>query len=60
MEVQDDIDAIIAKGEERTAELQRKYQQFNTLDELNNFRDESMGTYQFEGAEFGEKRRDLP
>ena len=57
MEVKDDIDAIIAQGEERTAELQRKYQQFNTLDELNKFRDESMGTYQFEGEEFGEKRK---
>lgn len=57
MEVQDDIDEIIARGEERTAELQRKYQQFTSLDELTNFKGESGTAYEFEGEQFGNKRK---
>ncbi|KAL4401794.1 chromatin remodeling complex Adenosinetriphosphatase [Malassezia pachydermatis] len=50
MEVKDDIDEIIAKGEARTAELQAKYQQFTSLDELTNLRSES--TYEWEGEQY--------
>ena len=39
--VQDDIDAILARGEHKTAELQAKYAQFTSLDDLNTFRSES-------------------
>lgn len=47
--IDDDIDAIISRGEERTHELQEKYQSFN-LDDLNNFRSES--TLEWEGQDF--------
>lgn len=56
MDVQDDIDKIISRGEERTAELQRKYQQFTSLDELTNFKSEG-GAYEWEGEQFGNKRK---
>lgn len=49
MEVKDDIDAIIAQGEARTAELQAKYQQFTSLDELTNLRNDS--TYGWDGEQ---------
>ena len=51
MDIRDDIDAIIARGEERTAELQRKYQQFNSLDELNTFRSDG-SAFEWEGEQF--------
>ncbi|WFC98297.1 hypothetical protein MYAM1_001022 [Malassezia yamatoensis] len=57
LNVQDDIDEIISRGEERTAELQRKYQQFNNLDELTNFKSESGTAYEWEGEQFGNKRK---
>ncbi|WFD31513.1 hypothetical protein MSPP1_002551 [Malassezia sp. CBS 17886] len=56
MDVQDDINEIISRGEERTAELQRKYQQFTNLDDLSNLRSEST-TYEWEGEHFGGKKR---
>ncbi|WFD36168.1 hypothetical protein MCUN1_003044 [Malassezia cuniculi] len=40
-DVQDDIDAILARGEHKTAELQAKYEKFTNLDDLNNFKSES-------------------
>lgn len=49
MLIDDDIDAIISRGEERTQALQEKYQSFN-LDDLNNFRSES--TLEWEGQDF--------
>ncbi|KAK4684402.1 hypothetical protein P7C73_g5775, partial [Tremellales sp. Uapishka_1] len=57
MLIDEDIDAIIAKGEERTAELNSKYVGLN-LDDLNNFKSESM-VNTWEGQEFGNKRKNL-
>lgn len=48
--IDDDIDAIIKRGEERTSQLQDKYQQLN-LDDLNNFKSEST-TLEWEGQDF--------
>lgn len=39
--IDDDIDEIISRGEERTKELNSKYEGLN-LDDLNNFKSESM------------------
>jgi SWI/SNF-related matrix-associated actin-dependent regulator of chromatin subfamily A member 5 len=50
--IDDDIDAIIKRGEERTTALQDKYQSLN-LDDLNNFKSES--TMQWEGQDFSNK-----
>lgn len=44
-----DIDAIIQQGEERTAELNSKYEGLN-FDDLNNFKSDSM--LQWEGEDF--------
>ena len=46
--IDDDIDNIIKKGEERTAELNSKYEGLN-FDDLNNFKSDSM--LQWEGEE---------
>lgn len=48
--VQDDIDAILARGEHKTAELQAKYEKFTNLDDLNNFKSESTVTVQSDDA----------
>lgn len=47
--IDDDIDAIIHRGEERTAELNSKYETLN-FDDLNNFKSDSM--LQWEGEDF--------
>lgn len=47
--IDDDIDAIINRGEERTQALQDKYSALN-LDDLNNFKSES--TMEWEGQDF--------
>ena len=47
--IDEDIDAIILQGEERTAELNSKYETFN-FDDLNNFKSDSM--LQWEGEDF--------
>lgn len=44
-----DIDEIIQHGEERTAELNQKYETLN-FDDLNNFKSDSM--LQFEGEDY--------
>lgn len=53
MLIDDDIDAIIRRGEERTAELNAKYQGLD-LDALNNFRSESL-VNQWEGEDYTAK-----
>ncbi|KAI5120574.1 hypothetical protein M0805_002524 [Coniferiporia weirii] len=53
--VDEDIDAIIQRGEERTAELNSKYEGLN-FDDLNNFKSESV--MQWEGEE-GKNRQNL-
>lgn len=49
MLIDGDIDKIIQHGEERTAELNQKYEGLN-FDDLNNFKSDSM--LQFEGEDF--------
>lgn len=48
--VNDDIDAIIALGEQRTADLQSKYDALN-FEDLNNFKSEAM-VQSWEGEDF--------
>lgn len=50
MMVDDDIEAIIAKGEERTLELNSKYEQLN-LEDLSNFKSDA-SVQQWEGEDF--------
>ena len=50
MVVNDDIDAIIQQGEERTAELNSKYEGLN-LEDLNNFKSDA-SVQQWEGEDF--------
>lgn len=45
----DDIDKIIQMGEERTAELNSKYETLN-FDDLNNFKSDSMLQWEGEGS----------
>jgi SWI/SNF-related matrix-associated actin-dependent regulator of chromatin subfamily A member 5 len=57
--VDDDIDAIIAAGEERTVELNNRYEGLN-FDDLSNFKSEST-LQQWDGEDFraGKKRLNL-
>ena len=48
--INDDIDAIITRGEERTAEINSKYEGLN-FEDLNNFKSDSM-LQQWEGEDF--------
>lgn len=48
--VNDDIDAIIARGEERTSELNSKYESLN-FDDLSNFKSEA-SVREWEGEDF--------
>lgn len=57
MMVDDDIDEIIRRGEEKTSELNKKYQGLD-LDALNNFRSESL-INQWEGEDFAAKRKSM-
>jgi SWI/SNF-related matrix-associated actin-dependent regulator of chromatin subfamily A member 5 len=50
MLIDEDIDEIIRKGEDKTAELQKKYADLD-LDALNNFKSESM-VNQWEGEDY--------
>jgi SWI/SNF-related matrix-associated actin-dependent regulator of chromatin subfamily A member 5 len=56
MLVEDDIDEIIRRGEERTAELNSKYAGLN-FDDLANFKSEMNTTTSWEGEEFGRKTK---
>ena len=55
MLIDDDIDEIIKRGEEKTAEINSKYAGLD-LDALNNFKSESM-VQTWEGEEFSGKVR---
>ncbi|KAG8920929.1 hypothetical protein FRC03_005426 [Tulasnella sp. 419] len=55
--VDDDIEAIIAKGEERTAELNSKYEGMN-FEDLSNFKSEAM-VQQWEGEDFQKKKKGI-
>jgi SWI/SNF-related matrix-associated actin-dependent regulator of chromatin subfamily A member 5 len=48
--INDDIDAIIQRGEERTIELNSKYEGLN-LEDLSNFKSEA-SVQQWEGEDF--------
>lgn len=48
-----DIDEIIHRGEERTAEINSKYEGLN-IDDLNNFKSE-FSVKEWEGEDFGGK-----
>lgn len=50
MMIDEDIDAIIRRGEEKTVELNKKYADLD-LDALNNFKSESM-VNQWEGEDY--------
>ena len=50
MMIDDDIDAIIGRGEERTAELNSKYETLN-LEDLSNFKSDA-SVQQWEGEDF--------
>ncbi|GFF27790.1 ISWI chromatin-remodeling complex ATPase ISW2 [Aspergillus udagawae] len=52
----DDIDAILRKGEERTAELNKKYEKLG-IDDLQKFSSES--AYEWNGQDFTEKKKDI-
>lgn len=52
----DDIDAILAKGEERTALLSAKYEKLG-IDDLQNFTSES--NYEWNGETFENKKKDI-
>ncbi|PAV22924.1 SNF2 family DNA-dependent ATPase [Pyrrhoderma noxium] len=56
LSVDDDIDNIIKLGEERTAELNSKYEGLN-FDDLNNFKSDSM--LQWEGEDAAKNRQNL-
>lgn len=53
MMIDDDIDEIIKRGEEKTADLNKKYQGLD-LDALNNFKSESM-VNTWEGEDYANK-----
>ncbi|KAI7880433.1 SWI/SNF-related matrix-associated actin-dependent regulator of chromatin subfamily A member 5-like protein [Lichtheimia hyalospora FSU 10163] len=50
----DDIELILRRGEEKTAELNKKYENLN-IDELRNFTSES--AYQWDGEDWSNKRK---
>ncbi|EAW10771.1 putative SNF2 family helicase/ATPase [Aspergillus clavatus NRRL 1] len=52
----DDIDAILRKGEERTAELNKKYEKLG-IDDLQKFSSES--AYEWNGKDFTERKKDI-
>jgi len=55
--IDQDIDAIIQRGEERTAELNSKYEGLN-LEDLSNFKSENT-VQQWEGEDFRGQRKAL-
>ncbi|KAJ5777913.1 ISWI chromatin-remodeling complex ATPase ISW2 [Penicillium odoratum] len=53
---QDDFDAILRKGEERTAKLNKKYEKLG-IDDLQKFSSES--AYEWNGQDFTERKKDI-
>ncbi|KAJ1969849.1 chromatin remodeling complex Adenosinetriphosphatase, partial [Dimargaris xerosporica] len=51
-----DIDAILAKGETKTKELNQKYESYG-LDDLQKFSLDSINTYEWEGEDYRGKRK---
>ncbi|KAL3446648.1 SNF2 family N-terminal domain-containing protein [Aspergillus insuetus] len=51
-----DFEAILAKGEERTAELNKKYEKLG-IDDLQKFNSES--AYEWNGKDFADKKKDI-
>ncbi|KAJ5217146.1 ISWI chromatin-remodeling complex ATPase ISW2 [Penicillium chermesinum] len=53
---EDDFDSILRKGEERTAELNKKYEKLG-IDDLQKFSSES--AYEWNGKDFTERKKDI-
>lgn len=53
---EDDIDAILRKGEERTAQLNKKYEKLG-IDDLQKFSSES--AYEWNGQNFTDRKKDI-
>lgn len=53
---EDDIDSILRKGEERTAELNKKYEKLG-IDDLQKFSTES--AYEWNGQDFTDRKKDI-
>lgn len=53
---EDDIDSILRKGEERTAELNKKYEKLG-IDDLQKFSSES--AYEWNGQNFTDRKKDI-
>ncbi|KAJ5892440.1 SNF2-related protein [Penicillium tannophilum] len=53
---QDDFEAILRKGEERTAQLNKKYEKLG-IDDLQKFSSES--AYEWNGQDFTERKKDI-
>jgi SWI/SNF-related matrix-associated actin-dependent regulator of chromatin subfamily A member 5 len=53
---EDDIDAILKKGEERTAELKQKYENLG-IDDLQKFTSEN--AYEWNGEDFANRKKDI-
>lgn len=53
---EDDIDSILRKGEERTAELNKKYEKLG-IDDLQKFSTES--AYEWNGRDFTDRKKDI-
>ena len=53
---EDDIDQILRKGKERTAELNKKYEKLG-IDDLQKFNSES--AYEWNGQDFTERKKDI-
>jgi SWI/SNF-related matrix-associated actin-dependent regulator of chromatin subfamily A member 5 len=55
-DIEDDIEDILRKGEERTAELSKKYETLG-IDDLQKFSSES--AYEWNGKDFTERKKDI-
>lgn len=55
MGLNDDIDAILSRGEEKTKELNAKFEKLG-LDDLQNFNGEQPSAYEWNGENFAEKK----
>lgn len=55
---EDDLDALLRKGEERTKEMSAKYEKLG-LDDLQKFSSEAGGAYEWNGESFINRKKDI-
>ena len=55
---EDDIDAILRRGEERTKEMQARYEKLG-MDDLQKFSSEAGGAYEWNGESFVNKKKEI-